>query len=208
GYRDVLEGRLPEVTFDEADHLALATHGLPTKVEVAPIVGETVTHLLLDDLRDWRRQPTEFELTRRLAPRSFRDADGFDTAWAFPALLRLLRRWISECVTLKDGSFIQMLRIRRFEDDAIDKIYRAIVRAGTEQETRPVLEPVLRPFDPVGSTRYVDFDTTRPTYPTHPPQWPLSPPVAHTQSREQETAPAVRANDGGRGVRQEPHPRF
>src|SRR5690606_23231125 len=37
GYRYVLEGRLPEVTFDEADHLALSTQGLPTKVEVAPI---------------------------------------------------------------------------------------------------------------------------------------------------------------------------
>ena len=53
--------------FFEEDHLALSAHGLPTKVEVAPIVGETVAHFLLDDLRGWRFQQIEFELARRLA---------------------------------------------------------------------------------------------------------------------------------------------
>jgi len=28
-----------------------------------------------------------------------------------------------------------------------------------------ILKPMLRPYDTVGSTRYVDFDTTRPVYP-------------------------------------------
>jgi type III restriction enzyme len=102
---------------------------------------------------------------------------------------------MAECVTLKDKAFIQMLRIRRFEDDAIDKIYRAIVRAGTEQETRPVLEPVLRPFDPVGSTRYVDFDTTRPTYVTDPTKCHISHVVADTESWEQKMAQTLEDMD-------------
>jgi type III restriction enzyme len=195
GYRYVLEGRLPEVAFADTDHLALSTQGLPTQVEVAPIVGETATHFLLDDLRGWRPQQIEFELSRRLAQRYFRDDAGFEKPWAFPALLRLVRRWMAECVTLKDGAFIQMLRIRRFEDDAIDKIYRAIVRAGTEQESRPVLEPVLRPFDPVGSTRYIDFDTTRPTYLTDRAKCHISHVVADTESWEQKMAQALEDMD-------------
>ena len=78
GYRFVLEGRLPHVTFEGADHLALSTQGLPSEVDVAPIVGETATHFLLDDLRGWRAQQIEFELSRRLAQRYFRDDDGFE----------------------------------------------------------------------------------------------------------------------------------
>ncbi|MDF1597619.1 MAG: DEAD/DEAH box helicase family protein [Acidimicrobiia bacterium] len=195
GYRYVLEGRLPEVAFADTDRLALSTQGLPTEVEVAPIVGESATHFLLDDLRGWRAQQIEFELSRRLAQRYFRDDAGFEKPWAFPALLRLVRRWMAECVTLKDKAFVQMLRIRRFEDDAIDKIYRAIVRAGTEQETRPVLEPVLRPFDPVGSTRYVDFDTTRPTYLTDPAKCHISHVVADTESWEQKMAQTLEDMD-------------
>ena len=102
---------------------------------------------------------------------------------------------MAECVTLKDGAFIQMLRIRRFEDDATDKIYRAIVRAGTEQESQPVLQPVLRPFDPVGSTRYVDFDTTRPTYLTGPAKCHISHVVADTASWEQKMAQTLEDMD-------------
>ena len=165
GYRYTIDTRLPEVTFDDTDRLALSTQGLPTKVEVAPIVGEVAVHTL-DDLRKWRIQQVEFELARRIAQRYFRDADGFEKPWVFPDLLRIVRRWIRECVTLKDGAFLQMLRIRQHEDDAADRIYRAIVRAGNEQENTPVLRPILRPYDPVGSTRYVDFDTSKPTWAT------------------------------------------
>src|SRR5690606_16490439 len=195
GYRYVLEGRLPDVVFADSDHLALSTEGLPTEVEVAPIVGEKATHYLLDDLKGWRRQQIEFEVARRLAQRYFRDDDGFEKPWAFPALLKLVRRWIRECVILKDKAFIQMLRIRRFEDDAIDKIYRAITRAGTEQKDHPVIEPVLRPYDPIGSTRYVDFDTTRPAFLTDPTKCHISHVVADTESWEQKMAQTLEDMD-------------
>jgi type III restriction enzyme len=51
-----------------------------------------------------------------------------------------------------------------------------------------VLEPVLRPYDPVGSTRYVDFDTTRPTFLTDPGKCHISHVVADTESWEQKMA--------------------
>ena len=52
-----------------------------------------------------------------------------------------------------------------FADDAAGRIYRAIVASTEGQKT---LMPVLTPYDTIGSTRYVDFDTTKATYQTNP----------------------------------------
>jgi hypothetical protein len=50
------------------------------------------------------------------------------------------------------------------------------------------LKPILRPYDTIGSTRYVDFDTTRPTYETDPQKCHISHVVADTESWEQKLA--------------------
>ncbi len=162
GYRyEVTTPRL-SATFG-ADHLlALSAQGLPTKVEVAGIVGPTDFHTL-DELKTWRMQRIEFELARRLAQEKFRTADADDQPWLFPQLLGIVKRWVSDCVVLKDGAFPQLLRIDRYESDALDRIFRGIVNSGRD-EIR--IEPILRSFDPVGSTRYVDFDTTKETWAT------------------------------------------
>ncbi len=51
----------------------------------------------------------------------------------------------------------------RFAHEAADRIYRSIV-ASTEGS--PTLKPILRPYNTVGTTRYVDFHTIRETYKT------------------------------------------
>jgi type III restriction enzyme len=51
----------------------------------------------------------------------------------------------------------------RFAHEAADRIYRSIV-ASTEGST--TLKPILRPYDTVGTTRYVDFHTIKETYKT------------------------------------------
>ena len=50
------------------------------------------------------------------------------------------------------------------------------------------LKPILYPYDTEGSTRYVDFDTTRPVYATRPDKCHISHVVADTESWEQKTA--------------------
>jgi len=64
-----------------------------------------------------------------------------------------------------------MLLLVDFAHRAADKIYRAIV-ASTPGERR--LLPILQPYDTVGSTSYVDFDTTRPVYATDPDKCHIS----------------------------------
>ena len=107
-------------------------------------------------------------------------------------LLAITKRWLAECVTLKDHTFPQLLLLIEFAHDAADRIYKAIVTASTagDHEGAP-LQPILRPYDTVGSTRYVDFDTTRPVYATQPDKCHISHVVADTDSWEQKLAQAL-----------------
>jgi type III restriction enzyme len=160
GYRfEVVAPRLT-ASFGKEHVLVLSAQDLPLKVEVAGIVGQVETHTL-DDLKTWRLQRVEFELARRLAQDRFRAVVEEEQPWLFPQLLTIVRQWMRSSVVLKDNAFPQLLRIQRFESDALDRIHRGIVSAGEEQVS---IEPILRAFDPVGSTRFVDFDTTKQTW--------------------------------------------
>ena len=106
-----------------------------------------------------------FRLAKLTLEKYFRDQDGQDRPWLFPHVLSIARRWLSECVVLKDNTFPQLLLLIEFAHDAADRIYTAIVASSDGKKT---LKPILRPYDPLGSTRYVDFDTTRAVYRTRP----------------------------------------
>ncbi|WP_343387777.1 hypothetical protein [Candidatus Amarobacter glycogenicus] len=85
--------------------------------------------------------------------------------WLFPQLLDITRRWIDECVVCKDNTFPQLLLLVQRAYDAAEKIHHAIVDAAAGDK---LLLPILAPYDTVGSTRYVDFDTTKPVWTTAP----------------------------------------
>jgi len=183
GYRFDFAGERLAVVFSEQSRLALSTADVPTRTENAPIVGETSIHTL-DDLKKKREQEVAFLLAKLVLEKYFRDDDGNTKPWMFPQILNITRRWLSECVTCKDHTFPQMLLLIELAHDAADRIYKAIV-ASTHQEK--ILKPILRPYDPVGSTRYVDFDTTRNVYATRPDKCHLNYVVADS-SWEQKMA--------------------
>ncbi len=184
GYRYELPGERLAARFTPDSHLALSTADIPTRTENAPIVGESSIHTL-DDLR--RRRPNEvaFQLARHTLEKYFRDDDGNLKPWLFPQLLAIAKRWLAECVTLKDNTFLQLLLLIELADAAATRIYHAIVATADGSAT---LKPILRPYDVVGSTRYVDFDTTRPVYATRPEKCHVSHVVADTNSWEQKLA--------------------
>jgi type III restriction enzyme len=64
-----------------------------------------------------------------------------------------------------------LLLLVQFAHAAADKIYQAIVSSYEGQKT---LQPILAPYDTIGSTRHVDFDTTRDVYKTHPDRCHIS----------------------------------
>ncbi len=61
--------------------------------------------------------------------------------------------------------FPQVITLTALAHQAAAKIYQSIVTSTAEEK---VLLPILRPYDTVGSTRYVDFDTARDVYRTSP----------------------------------------
>ncbi len=192
------------ITFTEDSRLSLSTADIPTKTENAPIVGEKSIHTL-DDLK--RRRPNEvaFLLAKLTLEKYFR-SDGekrtdrpaehrFDSevqTWLFPQLLGIAKRWLAECVTLKDHAFPQLLLLIEYAHDAADRIYKAIV-ASTDGTA--ALKPILRPYDALGSTRYVDFDTIRPVYATREDKCHISHVVADTDSWEQKLAQTLEDMD-------------
>ncbi len=200
GYRYDVGGERLIATFTDESRLTLSTADIPTKTENAPIVGESSIHTL-DDLK--RRRPNEvaFLLAKLTLEKYFRQDgeiradrpkehkfDGEVKLWLFPQMLVIAKRWLAECVTLKDNTFPQLLLLIEFAHDAADRIYKAIV-ASTDGTA--ALKPILRPYDTIGSTRYVDFDTTRPVYATKADKCHISHVVADTDSWEQKMAEAL-----------------
>jgi type III restriction enzyme len=187
GYRyDVGSDRLT-ATFTDDSRLTLSTIDIPSKTENAPIVGESSIHTL-DDLK--RRRPNEvaFLLAKLTLEKYFRDDDGNDKPWLFPQLLGIAKRWLDDCVTLKDNTFPQLLLLIEFAHDAADHIYKAVV-ASTDGAA--ALKPIMRPYDTIGSTREVDFDTTRAVFATRADKCHISHVVADTGSWEQKMAEAL-----------------
>jgi type III restriction enzyme len=191
GYRYDLPQERLEAGFTGGSRMELTTADVPTRTENAPIVGTSSLHTL-EELERRRLQEVDFELARLLLETYFRDEDGNLKFWLFPQLLGIARRWRAECVRCKDNTFPQMLLLKAIAHDGADRIYRAIV-GGARGEKR--LKPILRPYDTVGSTRYVDFDTTRDVYVTRPDRCHVNYVVADTASWEQKAASALEEMD-------------
>jgi type III restriction enzyme len=191
GYRYELPGERLIAHFTEESRMSISTADIPTRTENAPIVGETSIHTL-DDLKNHREQEVAFLLAKLTFDKYFRGDDGNDKPWLFPQLVGIARQWLRECITLKDNTFPQLLLLIELAHEAARCIYTAI----TATESGPkYLKPILRPYEYTGSTRYVDFDTTRPVYTTAPNKCHISHVVADTESWEQKMAQALEEMD-------------
>lgn len=184
GYRYEITAERLTASFGPSTMVTLSTSDIPTRVENAPIVGETTVHTL-DDLKRHREQEIAFLLAKLTLETYFRDEEKHIKFWFFPQLLSIAREWLRECVVCKDDTFPQLLLFIEPAREAAEKIYHALV-AGEQGEKR--LKPILRPFDTLGSTRYVDFDTAKPTYRTDPAKCQISHVVADTNTWEQKMA--------------------
>ena len=187
GYRYELPAERLTAEFTPDSEMPLSTMDIPTRVESAPIVGETVEHTLYD-LRIRRVQEVDFELAKYLLERFFQDDGDAIRPWLFPDLLRIVREWRQKQLILKDNTFVQMLLIGQIKARAAEKIYQAIVQA---EGGKPRLLPRLQPYDSIGSTRHVDFNTTRPVWRTDQTKCHVTHVVADTGSWEQKMAQAL-----------------
>lgn len=162
GYRWDMPMEHLEANFEPDSTLTLRTDEVPTRVQLDPIVGGSI-ETDLDELKALRPQYVAFTLTKRVVENYLLDAEQQPKPWLFAQVLPIVERWMRDCVVTQGGAFEQMLRITEYSHAAAERIQRAIVR-GTAGEKR--LLPILRPYDAMGSTSEVDFNTTKTVYET------------------------------------------
>ena len=187
GYRYEVADEGLAAKFSDDSKLTLSTADVPTKTEVTSIFGEENVHTL-DDLKRKRENEVTFWLAKLTLERYFKDDGGHVKPWLFPQLLNIAKRWLSECLTYKDNTFPQLLLLSEHAHDAADRIYNAIV---SSTNGASVLKPILPDYNQVGSTKHVDFDTSRPVYVTREDKCHVSHVVADTESWEQKMAQAL-----------------
>jgi len=92
-------------------------------------------------------------------PEFFAAYDGVQRPWLFPQLVDICRRWLTECVTTERGTTRGHLLFAQPGSQAAEKIFNSIVRYPGSRA--PVLLPIIRRFDPEGSTDEVRFLTRK-----------------------------------------------
>jgi len=171
GYRRELPTEKLEAKFDEDSRLEITPADIgPTSVVMEGIVGAgvTITPQVLEKLR-----PSEisFNLAKHLLYTSFRDEDGFPKQHLFPQIQRLARRWIDKGYLVTKGVPIGAILYQDQLARAAAKIDIACTRGGGGR-----IMAVLDPYNPGGSTRHVNFITSKPAWKTgaQPPRCHIS----------------------------------
>ncbi|MFG2760447.1 BPTD_3080 family restriction endonuclease [Streptomyces wuyuanensis] len=145
---------------DDIKPFVIGPGTIPTWTEAAPIVGESE---LIEDAPDSQRpQTVAFWLARRLLTTHFRTEKdvGDNRPWLFPELVKVCRDWIDRAVRVERGFDLGFLiRYVQWQARAADEVYSAVMRQ--EENRRARLRPILRPFDPTGSTANVSFHTRK-----------------------------------------------
>ncbi len=152
--------------FDAAltERFPIGPSTVPTRTDLEGIVGagETVTD---DQSHGRRRQEVAYQLAARLLRTHFTALGEDPRPWLFPQLVRIAQQWLDQCVDVApDYAIGHLLTSTEGQAVAAEAIHRAIaVQAGNRRER---LRPMLRRFDPVGSTAHVAFPTRKPVVET------------------------------------------
>jgi type III restriction enzyme len=163
GYRVELPDERLHADFGEDSRLVLTTADLPSTTDVAGVVGTTEQHTL-GDLRQKREQEIAFQLARLVLDRYLRDGLDNPRPWRFPQLVDIAKSWLRETVIYHDDTFPGLLLIAENAHRAAEKIWHGFFQIQDDRDER--ILPILRPYDPTGTTNDIDFDTTKPTYTT------------------------------------------
>ena len=171
--RDALEIRFPRVSgyrvdlpeerltakFNEDSVLELTPDLVgPSVIRNAGIIGETV-NLNLMHTRDLRHSTLLYHLTQRLLYSKWRDPGEVPKLHLFGQLKRITRQWLDDCLTCKGGTYPAQLMYQELADMTCSRITAAITLA-TQNKDQPV-KALLDPYNSIGSTRHVNFNTSK-----------------------------------------------
>ena len=127
----------------------------PSKTWNEGIIGKGVDLNLLHT-NSLRSAILEYNLTKRLLETKWRDGDGEPQLHLFGRLKAIAKQWLEDCLVCKGGTFPAQLMYEELGDMACERIAAAITRSHAGET--PV-KAMLDPYNPVGSTKHVNFTT-------------------------------------------------
>ncbi len=158
GYRFELDEAKLAAKFTEESRIIIENE--PTEVTLGGIIGEEAKEDL-QKIKERREGEVTTRLTQALLKKYFVDADGQEKYWLYPQLHKIAEDYVKTQVTLKDKMVIGYLSVGEYFSGALTKINDAIVVENLENQEHKKLLPILAAYDTLGSTRYVDFLTTK-----------------------------------------------
>ena len=160
GYRIELPEERITATFNDDSTLTLTPELVgATETRNSGIIGEPVD-LTLAHTADVRPSQVVYELTRFLVLDKWRDPGEAPKLHLFGQLKRIVKQWLDEGhLVCKGGTFPAQLKYKALADTACERITAGIVRAELAKD-RPI-QAVLDPYNPIGSTQHVGFNTTK-----------------------------------------------
>ena len=155
---------------DELAPFHIGPGTVPTWTESAPVIG--AAELVKDEVSTIRPRAVAYRLAKRLVEHHFALGDDIDEfgvksepkPWLFPRLVELCTEWIDRAVTVDEGWHLgHLAKYAQWQARACDVIHAAVTSYGNDR--RPVMRPILRRHDPVGSTAGVLFMTRKTALP-------------------------------------------
>lgn len=158
GYRIELPNERLEATFKDDSTLMLTPELVgATTTRNSGIIG-AAADLTLEHTADVRESQVVYELAAHLALFKWRDEDGNPQLNQFGHFRRICRQWLQNHLICKGGTYPAQLKYKVLADQACERIVAGITRAHMgEAKIRAVLDP----YNPVGSTNHVNFNTSK-----------------------------------------------
>jgi type III restriction enzyme len=165
GYRIVFPRRPLKPNFTEDSGMELTPDDVPNVTEHEPLIGEAIKFDLRRDAEQLRLKSVVFDVAGLLLREKFRDEDGNLEVWRYPELVRITEQWFDECLTTRGKTPKQYLKWKPLALRAVGRIYTALIGSLTDPAdgSRGRLLPIINPLNPEGSTRHVDFTTSKQT---------------------------------------------
>ena len=158
GYRSELPADRLTAAFTEDSKLVLTPDLIgPSITHNAGIIGEAST-LDLYHTSELRTATVLFRLTRHLLNTKYRDVDEEPELHLFGKLKHITKQWFDNYFTCKGDVYAAQLLYEQVADMACERISAAITRAHTDEKS---IKALLDPYNPSGSTRHVNFYTSK-----------------------------------------------
>jgi len=174
GYRTELPEKRFGANFNDDSKMVLTPERVgPCTTILSGIVGAQTSMSPAEEAFGKLARPSTiaYHVTKRLLNTRFSEDDGINLS-LFPKVKQIVRRWLDEdYLECQGNTFPAMLAYQELADDAAAKIFNAYNRwaeARGEETGQKKIKVIIDPFNPLGSTRHVGFQTSKRVFATDP----------------------------------------